>query len=138
MDTSVWSLAWRRDQPEDSPEVDRLSRALLNREDVVSTGLVLQELLQGFHGPSDRDAILERFEPIPLLTTDRSLHVEAAEIRDRCRRSGVQIGTVDALLAGLCIRHQLDMLSTDRDFVHVARVVPLSLWRHGSGDRANS
>ena len=52
VDTSVWSLAFRRTpmKPEDG-RVSRLRRALSEGEVVVATGLVLQELLQGFSGP---------------------------------------------------------------------------------------
>ena len=48
VDTSVWSLAFRRDRPRDSPVVDELLRALGGTDIVVTTGLILQELLQGF------------------------------------------------------------------------------------------
>jgi hypothetical protein len=41
----------------------------------------------------------------------------------------VQVGTIDALLARLCIRHQLTMLASDHDFQHIARWSALSLWR---------
>ena len=34
----------------------------------------------------------------------------------RCRRKGVQTGTIDALLAALCVRHELMMLTMDKDF----------------------
>ena len=54
VDTSVWSLALRRDQPGRLPEVDALKAALQAGEAVVTTGLVLQEILQGFAGPRDR------------------------------------------------------------------------------------
>lgn len=37
----------------------------------MTTGLVLQELLQGFSGPKSRESILERFTALPLLTPDR-------------------------------------------------------------------
>jgi predicted nucleic acid-binding protein len=36
---------------------------------------------------------------------------------------------VDALLAQLCIRHDLTMLSTDQDFERVAGQYPLRIWR---------
>jgi predicted nucleic acid-binding protein len=52
VDTSVWLLAFRRDAPPDVPEVPALRRALESGEIVVTTALVLQELLQGFGGPS--------------------------------------------------------------------------------------
>ena len=61
IDTSVWSLALRRDVSAAEPAVERLRDALETGEGVFTTGLVLQELLQGFHGPKARDAIVERF-----------------------------------------------------------------------------
>lgn len=128
VDTSVWSLAFRRDAPPSNREVLALVQALKLGETVVTTGLVLQEILQGFAGPKQRAQILDRFSAIPLITPDREDYVEAADLRNRCRRVGVQIGTIDALLAQLCIRNQLTMLSADGDFRHMAAHCPLKLW----------
>lgn len=50
--TSVWSLALRRDSGlQDHPETVALKEALLGTDPVYTTGLILQELLQGFSGP---------------------------------------------------------------------------------------
>ncbi len=97
----------------------------------MTTGLVLQELLQGFAGPRDRTLILDRFSAVPLLAPDREDHIHAAELRNVCRRAGVQIATIDALLAQLCIRHRLTMLSIDNDFKRVAEHSALKLWNGG-------
>jgi predicted nucleic acid-binding protein len=128
VDTSVWSLALRRDAPSQVAEVYVLVRALEAGELVLTTGLVLQELLQGFSGPRNREQIVDRFAALPLLVPDRRDHVDAAELRNKCRRGGVQIGTIDALLAQLCLRHDLTMLATDKDFRSMARHCPLKLW----------
>ncbi len=129
VDTSVWSLALRRDVTRRAPEIALLTEQLETGGPVFTTGLVLQELLQGFSGPKARRAIAQRFAALPLLLPDRNDHINAAELRNRCRRKGVQVGTIDALLSQLCIRHELVMLSTDRDFVHVARQSPLEVWK---------
>jgi predicted nucleic acid-binding protein len=129
VDTSVWSLALRRDGSAVEPAVSALHEALLGEEAVVTTGLVLQELLQGFAGPKSAATIVERFRALPLIQPERQDHIAAAEIRNVCRRSGVQIGTIDALLIQLCGRHELTLLSTDKDFVHAAHHVPFKLWR---------
>ena len=129
VDTSVWSLALRRDLSPPVREVTALIEAIQRSETIITTGLVLQELLQGFSGPKARDQILERFSAIPLLVPDRTDHVEAAEIRNQCRRAGVQIGTIDALLGQLCIRHDLTMLTTDNDFRRIADRSPLRIWK---------
>lgn len=129
VDTSVWSLALRRDGDSTAPEVQVLRRALEDGEIVVTTGLVLQELLQGFAGPRARSDIIRRFTALPFLFPDRQDHIDAAELRNRCRRAGVQVGTIDALLAQLCIRHGLVLLTTDNDFVGAAEHCALQVWK---------
>jgi predicted nucleic acid-binding protein len=129
VDTSVWSLALRRDAPEASPEVAALRDAITAGDTILTTGLVLQELLQGFAGPKARDQILERFSAVPLMVPDRDDHIEAATLRNACRRAGIQVGTIDALIAQLCVRHGLTLLSADQDFENIARNTPLKVWR---------
>jgi len=126
VDTSVWSLALRRDAP-DSPEVALLARALEAGDMVLTTGLILQELLQGFDGPRDREKLLKHFAVLPFLVPDTQDHIEAARLRNLCRRKGVQVGTIDALIAQLCIRHELRLLTSDLDFGRLARHAPLVL-----------
>ena len=128
VDTSVWSLAWRRDSPSSAPEVSELERALKASESIYTTGLILQELLQGFTRPKAHQQIIEYFSALPLLVPDRQDHIQAADLRNTCRRKGKQVGTVDALIAQLCIRHELTILTTDKDFLQIAILVPLSVW----------
>jgi predicted nucleic acid-binding protein len=129
VDTTVWSLALRRDTVPDIPEVSALKHALETGQSLATTGCVLQELLQGFSGPKASEAIIERFRSLPLIVPDRQDYIEAAALRNQCRRSGVQTGTIDALIAQLCVRHELTLLSTDGDFKHIQDVVSgLRLW----------
>lgn len=129
VDASVWSLSLRRDAPPPVPEVEALTKALQSGEPIFTTGLVLQELLQGFAGPKARQQILAAFTSIPVVAPSREDHIEAAELRNRCRRNGVQTGTIDALLAQLCIHNDLVLLSVDKDFEQIARHSPLRIWR---------
>jgi predicted nucleic acid-binding protein len=128
VDTSVWSLALRRDADPNAPHVRFLRHALGSDEMVLTTGLVLQELLQGFSGPRASNAIIEQFTALPFVMPDRQDHIDAAGFRNRCRRAGLQIGTIDALLAQLCMRHDLTLLTTDNDFVMAAAHCPLQIW----------
>ena len=129
VDTSVWSLALRRDAPRRTPEVETLAEQLTSGGPVFTTGLVLQELLQGFAGPKARTVIIQRFAALPFLVPDRSDHVRAAVLRNSFRQKGVQLGTINALLSQLCIHHKLVMLTTDRDFGRVAQHSPLKVWQ---------
>ena len=131
VDTSVWSLALRRDVVKQQPEVDGLAAALDRGEQIFTTGLVLQELLQGFAGPRAKKQIIEHFASLPIVAPDRQDHIAAAELRNACRRAGIQIGTIDALLAQLCLRHKLTLLTTDREFSLIAKRTGLRLWSFG-------
>lgn len=128
VDTSVWSLALGRDAPANEPEVAVLKDALAGADVVVTTGIVLQELLQGFGPPKARAQVISSFAALALVQPDREDHIAAADLRNRCRAAGVQLGTIDALIAQLCIRHSLTLLTTDKDFLHAARHSKLKLW----------
>jgi len=129
VDTSVWSLAFRRDTEAAVPEVKALLHALEGADQVLTTGFVLQELLQGFAGPKQRGLLIERFAALGFLQPDREDHIEAAEVRNACRRGGVQIGTIDALLIQLCLKHDLVLLSADKHFHSALDHVKFRLWR---------
>lgn len=128
VDTSVWSLLMRRDAPVDVPEVKALIRSLETGEPLVTAGIVLQELLQGFSGPKASRQIVDRFAALPFVAPDREDHIAAAGLRNLCRTRGVQVGTIDALLAQLCIRHGLTLLTTDADFRLMAKHCQLRVW----------
>ena len=128
VDTSVWSLALRCDVEQSAPEVVALRHALLGIDQVFTTGLVLQELLQGFAGPKDRAQLVDRLSALAFLQPDKEDHIEAAEVRNSCRRCGVQVGTIDALLIQLCRRNDLTLLTTDQDFYAATKHVEFRLW----------
>ena len=128
VDTSVWSLALRRDVEQSAPEVVALRHALLGTDQVFTTGLVLQELLQGFAGPKDRAQLIDRLSALAVLQPVKEDHIEAAEVRNSCRRCGVQVGTIDALLIQLCRKNDLTLLTTDQDFHAATKHVEFRLW----------
>ena len=128
VDTSVWSLALRRDALDSTPEVDELKRALEAGDEIFVTGLVLQELLQGFNKPKAYDQIVEYFALLPFIVPDREDYIQAANLRNQCRRKGIQVGTIDALLAQLCIDREIEILTTDKDFFQITKAAPLKVW----------
>ena len=128
VDTSVWSLAFRRDAGHGAPQVVVLREALEDARLVITTGFVVQELLQGFVGPRDRVRLLERLSALTLVHPDLDDHVAAAEVRTTCRRKGVQVGTIDALLIQLCRRHALELLTSDGDVAAAREHVEFGLW----------
>lgn len=105
-----------------------LRDALLGGEVVASTGLILMEVLRGAVPDRVRDAIRERFAYLELIEPTLSDYEQAASLANTCRERGVQLGTIDAVIAQLAISRELVLLTADRDFEHAARVIPLRLW----------
>lgn len=129
VDTSVWSLAYRRDTPPDVPQVGVLRSALVDGEFVAIAGMVLLELLRGFIPPRAQERILADLASLELIEPTRDDYVEAARLANTCRQAGVQLGSVDALLAQLAIANDLTLLTTDRDFENAAKLVSLRVWQ---------
>jgi hypothetical protein len=124
VDTSVWSLALRREKAPQSREVEVL-RAALERGDVCLLGVILQEVLQGFPSPDRTRRLVSYLAPFPLLALHRGDYVYAAEIRNKCRAKGIAISTIDAQIAGAAINHRCALLTADRDFEGIAKHFPL-------------
>ncbi|MFT4135006.1 PIN domain-containing protein [Microbacterium sp.] len=131
VDTSVWSLAYRRDALPDVPEVRALREALGGGDAVVTTGIILLELLRGFVPERAQQTICADLGVLESVEPRWADYEAAAELRNACRRHGVHLGAVDSLLAQLAIAHELTLLTTDRDFVHAAACIPLRVWMPG-------
>lgn len=127
VDTSVWSLALRRRRPVSHPAVDKLKILLEAGEDVCLMGVILTEVLQGFRAKGQSVALKKALEPFPLLEMDREGYVEAADIRNECAARGVQVSTIDGIIAASAIRHRAHLLTADNDFVRMSKITSLKL-----------
>jgi predicted nucleic acid-binding protein len=126
VDTSVWSLALRRDVPQDKPEVREL-RALLLEGRVVMMGPIRQELLSGIRGKAQFKKFRDRlhaFSDLPLSSLD---YEDAAVCFNQCRAAGVQGGNTDFLICAVSLRRKTPVFTTDQDFNHYAKILPLKL-----------
>ncbi len=128
VDTSVWSLLFRKGGPASLPEVDALRRLLGGGDRVATTGVIVQELLFGLGAGKALEAVETRLRALLYLAPTLDDHAAAARLGRALRSSGIQLSGVDALIAHLCISRDATLLSTDQDFIHAARKVPLRLW----------
>ena len=126
VDTSVWSLALRRGVPQDGAEVRELQE-LLQEGRVAMMGPIRQELLSGIRGEAQFRQLrvrLRAFVDLPLHALD---YEEAASCFNQCRAIGVQGGNTDFLICAVSIRRKMPIFTTDQDFRHYAKVLPLKL-----------
>ena len=131
VDTSLWSLAFRRRQADLSSIEQALVshfRTLLREGRAALIGPVRQEILTGIRDPAHFNGLRRDLGSFP----DESLAAEdfesAAEISNRCRAAGVAGSPVDFLICSVSLRRGWDIFTTDKDFERYGAVVPLKLF----------
>ena len=124
VDTSVWSLALRRKDVVMSPKVLSLVR-LIEEGMVVLIGPVRQEILSGIKQPQQFERLRERLEAFPDLELNTRDFEKAAELCNLCIAKGVQAAHTDFIIAASAINRGYAVLTADKDFDHIARIVPV-------------
>lgn len=115
VDTSVWSLALRRDTQESDSVVQEFRR-MIHDHRVQMIGPIRQEILSGIPSESQFKKLqkhLESFPDLPVLTED---YVTAAKYFNRCRSKGIQGSNTDFLICAIANRNKLSIFTTDKDF----------------------
>jgi predicted nucleic acid-binding protein len=126
VDTSVWSLALRRRRGSAEPEARELAELI--REGRASIiGAIRQELLSGIPAESQFETLREYLRPFPDVELDVDDYEEAAAFFNRCRARGVQGSNTDLLICAVAVRRKFSILTTDDDFSHFARLLPIQL-----------
>ncbi len=126
VDTSVWSLAFRRSQVQLHPKVAVLQELITDGR-VVLVGAVRQELLSGIREQSQYErlkSVLRTFPSFSLETEDYEL---AASYFNTCRQQGIQGANTDFLICAISTRRQYSILTTDKDFESYRRFIPIAL-----------
>ncbi|MCG5054483.1 MAG: PIN domain-containing protein [Myxococcales bacterium] len=126
VDTSVWSLALRRRRASKTIEVIELS-ALVREGRVAVLGCVRQELLSGVADADQFETLRSYLRAFPDVALESEDYEEAASFFTRCRTKGIQGSNTDFLICAVAARRQLGILTTDVDFTHFARVLPIHL-----------
>lgn len=126
VDTSVWSLAFRRDAPRGTSEESEL-RELIGEGRVLMLGAVRQELLSGIRAAEQFRKVRDRLRAFPDISLTEADHEEAASYFNRCRSRGVQGSNTDFLICAVAARRVAAVLTTDGDFVRFAKLLPVKL-----------
>jgi predicted nucleic acid-binding protein len=128
VDTSVWSLALRRDSQESDSIVQEFRR-MIHDHRVQMIGPIRQEILSGIRSESQFKKLqkhLESFPDLPVLTQD---YVTAAKYFNRCRSKGMQGSNTDFLICAISNRHELSIFTTDKDFELFSKHIHIVLHR---------
>lgn len=130
VDTPIWSLALRRNKRNLNP-VERdfvsLLEELIREGRAALIGAVRQEVLSGIREGPAFLRLRERLRAFPDEPMDTSDYEEAARCNNECRAKGVAGTAIDYLICAAAIRRRMEILTTDGDFVHYAKHLPIQL-----------
>jgi predicted nucleic acid-binding protein len=126
VDTSVWSLALRRRRTSPEPQASELA-ALIREGRASIIGPIRQELLSGMVSEQQFQSLREHLRPFRDIGLEVEDYEEAAAFFNRCRAKGIQGSNTDFLICAVAARRELAILTTDDDFSHFARVLPIQL-----------
>ena len=117
VDTNVWInyLSGRSTQ-----KTERLAELIASGQPIYALPVIIQEILQGFRHDRDISAHIELLEALSFLSFGFEDAVEAAKIYRALRKSGITPTTIDLQIVAICLRHELHLLSEDKDFLAIA------------------
>lgn len=126
VDTSVWIDFFNGYQ---SKQAELLASAIADAESIVVPGIVLTEILLGLNNDAEAARISNLLDAFDVVVEPaRADYLEAARIYRLCRAKGFTVrSTIDCLIAQLCLRDDLVLLTKDRDFKAIASCLPLQL-----------
>ncbi len=125
VDTSVWSLAFRRRVPAHAA-VDELRR-LIGAGRATLVGPIRQEILSGIREQAVFEQLRDQLRAFPDEPITSADYEQAAEYFNACRAKGLQGSNTDFLLCAVSVRHRLPILTTDDDFARYGKVIPIAL-----------
>ena len=131
VDTSVWSLALRRQIISESDTGITGDLAELIKElRVLMIGPIRQELLSGI----SEEAKFEELKAKLGIFTDTSMISKdfefAASISNACRRQGIQGSHIDFMICAISIRTGSEIFTLDADFEDYACFTPIKLYHY--------
>jgi predicted nucleic acid-binding protein len=126
VDTSVWSLALRRNQAHESQSVIVL-RDLITDGRVVLLGAVRQEILSGIRHLEQFSRLKEYLRAFPNLELTIADYELASEFYNICRNQGIQGANTDFLICAAAVQKNYAILTTDQDFENFKRYLPIQL-----------
>ena len=127
VDTSIWSLALRREVPMLHAATEALSE-LIRELRVKIIGPIRQELLSGIRSEKQFEELrlhLSAFPDLPIETPD---YEKAAEFFNICRENGIQGSNTDFLICSVAHRRDLEIFTSDKDFIAFRKHLPIKLY----------
>jgi len=131
VDTSIWSLVFRRKKSDLNP-TDRniLSNLveLLDDSQIILIGPIKQEILTGISNVSQYNKLKSKLRAFPNLIISNEDYETAAEFYNICRKNGIQGSHTDFLICSVAYNNNFSIFTTDKDFNNYSKYLKLNLF----------
>ena len=121
IDSSVWVEYFR---PKGSQKVKERVKAILQREEAVSCGIVVLEILRGARNEKDFQILRDSLVSLPQISIDDTVIERASGWGFLLDRKGKVVSTTDLLIASAAYKKAC-LLHSDSDFQMIASAADL-------------
>ena len=132
IDTSVWSLLYRRNasnlSPAETAAVDRLTE-LVKAKEARIIGPIRQELLSGIKEEAHFERLRTAISAFLDETLETADYEEAGRCFNLCRRAGIDPSHFDILICAAALRRGMAILTLDKNIQRCCRVLKIQI--HG-------
>ena len=132
VDTSIWSLAFRRKKESKSLRhtiiINEL-KELINETRAVIIGPIRQEILSGISDEKQYLSLTEKLKAFDDVGINQSDFELAAEFYNSCRKKGVQGSHIDFLICAVALQNNFLVFTDDKDFDRYSKILAFKLHR---------
>lgn len=128
VDTPIWSLALRRKPRMDDGTATSDLTALVQDGRVAIIGPIRQEILSGLKDQAQFERLRDHLRAFPDVEITSTDYEDAAAFYNRCRSKGIQGSNTDFLICAVAARNGFPIFTTDGDFTHYSKVLPIELF----------
>ena len=121
IDSSAWVEYLR---PKGSKKAKERVREILQKEEAVSCGVVVVEILRGAKNEKDFRSLYDSLTSFPQIPIDDAVIERASKWGFLLDRKGTSVSTIDLLIAAAAYK-KARLLHADRDFGVISSVVDL-------------
>ena len=126
VDTCVWSLALRHNNKSSQDTTTELKSLILDFR-VRMIGPIRQEILSGIKHEIQFQKLKNYLSGFNDLQLNEDDYIIAAQFYNLCRSKGIQGSNTDFLICAVAVNHNLGIFTTDLDFQHYSKHLPITL-----------
>ena len=130
VDTSIWSLAFRRKElSKDESKIIASLSELVKELRTVMIGPIRQEILSGISDIKIFEELQDKLSAFPDHLIETKDYETAARFYNKCRNNGIQGSHIDFLICAVASNNGFPVLTLDKDFLHYKKYLPINLYK---------